>query len=704
MERGVYFDAWFPRQHCYHPSLPARRLNMVEDLVEYKSTVLVWSALGGGSISLPYLEQEAYGEIDSRFRFYGFMNDAEFIEECQKHGIKVFGIVFEVQGWEFPVELNEDEDRILALNELRGVGTRGWLGLREFSQNRYPKLWPAFGTYFPGGLVNSDGEPVTDLMEECCSRDVHGNPCHAHWVEVPDNGQYCYTMDRNNPVWREYLKAIIRIQIDAGVDGVQLDEAELPMTTLQYGGCFCKDCMKGFRAYLQALPDDELPEELRGEDLASFHYGEFLKARGYDFKTGRESSPLYWEYIRFQCGRITKYFGELADYAREYAASKGREVLVSGNFFNLLDQYYALEPKVDMIITEMRNTRFRQPEWYRHVHGFAGEKPVVVVENPYGGVVPDLVDKLDNGRGYDLFRMSLYEEAALGANMSVPYGAWMGSVQEHAWYPPHDLCVEIQTFLAENERLFGRKTLSDTAVIYSIESNFFGWSKPDEIANNTLNIQTGNVLPFWTVTAELSSAAQPYDVVFFPEGQLRKDSLTPDDLAQYRTIILPGCHALTDQQAGLLVSHLEGGGRIIADQSLAANLPDEMRGKIVDHANATMVETVDDLNRTALAGEKQVELETDADLAVNLVRTDRGAALHMIRYDYCEEEDRVPVLDELEISVRLPEFYAGVRCVDPDGIMSGELLPDGDRYRISLRNVPVYGIVELSGASEGGQA
>ena len=35
-------------------------------------------------------------------------------------------------------------------------------------------------------------------------------------------------MDRNNPVWREYLKAIIRIQIDAGVDGIQLDEAELP--------------------------------------------------------------------------------------------------------------------------------------------------------------------------------------------------------------------------------------------------------------------------------------------------------------------------------------------------------------------------------------------------------------------------------------------------------------------------------------------
>ena len=117
MERGVYFDAWFPGQHCYHPSLPPRRLRMVEDLVDYHATVLVWAALGGGSISLPYLEQEAFGEIDPRFRFYGFLNDAEFIAECRKHGIKVFGIVFEVQGWEFPVELNEAEDRILALNE-----------------------------------------------------------------------------------------------------------------------------------------------------------------------------------------------------------------------------------------------------------------------------------------------------------------------------------------------------------------------------------------------------------------------------------------------------------------------------------------------------------------------------------------------------------------------------------------------------------
>src|SRR3954463_16616483 len=76
MQRGVYFDAWFPRQHCYHPSLPPRRLRMIDDLVAYRATALVWSGLGGGSLSLPYLEEEAFAEPDPRYRFYGFVNDA----------------------------------------------------------------------------------------------------------------------------------------------------------------------------------------------------------------------------------------------------------------------------------------------------------------------------------------------------------------------------------------------------------------------------------------------------------------------------------------------------------------------------------------------------------------------------------------------------------------------------------------------------
>jgi len=104
VERGVYFQAWFPRQHNYHPARPPRRLKMIDDLVDYRATMLVWAALGGGSIALPYLELEAWGGIDPRFRMHGFVNDSEFIAACQARGIKVFGTVFSCQGWEFPAE------------------------------------------------------------------------------------------------------------------------------------------------------------------------------------------------------------------------------------------------------------------------------------------------------------------------------------------------------------------------------------------------------------------------------------------------------------------------------------------------------------------------------------------------------------------------------------------------------------------------
>ena len=696
MERGIYFDAWFPHQHCYHPSLPGRRLRMVEHLVEYRATTLVWSAMGGGSISLPYLEEEAFAQIDPRFRFYGFVNDSEFVQECRKHGIKVFGIVFEVQGWEMPAELNEDETQILAFNELRGVGKRVWMGLREFSQNRFPHLWPPIEKYFPNGLIDSDGNKVTDLIENCVSRDIHGVPCHARWVECPDREHECYLMDRNNPVWREYLKGIIRIQIDAGVDGIQLDEAELPITSFQYGGCFCKDCMKGFRQYLKDLPEEQRPAELNGVDLENFHYGEWLLAQGFDFKTKREGAPIFWEYHRFQTRQIARYFAELADYARQYAAEKGRKVLVSGNFFNLIAHwYYAMEPKVDLIMTEMRNTRYRQPAWYRYVAGFAAGKPVIVVENPYGGVIPELVGMLKVGKGYDLFRMSLYEAAALGANMSVPYGAWMGSVIQDSFHPPHELCVEIQSFLADHEWLFHHKTASETAVVYSVETEFQRESGRGIFADNRYNVETSENGPFWQVCEALSDAVQPYDVLFFPDGDLRPDTLTLETLNQYSTIILPDCRYLTQAQSQLLQEYLAEGGELLVMGEFGTNLSNDERSALRNHQGMHRVEVGAAFDLNWLPRQQQLSLSMPADLAINLQRVESGVAVHILRYDYDAKRDEMPSLGELNLDLRLPGTFHNLEVFSPGELPEAQLEGSDGSYHLTLKNLPLYSIVLL---------
>jgi hypothetical protein len=688
VERGVYFDGWFPNQHCYHPSLPPRRLKMIEDLETYHATSLVWSALGGGSISLPYLEEEAYGEIDPRFRFYGFLNDAEFIQHCQERGIKVFGIVFEVQGWEFPVELNEDQSKVLSMNEARGVGTPAWLGLREFTQDTYPKLWKPLEDYFPGGLVNSDGEKVTDILEECTSRDIYGEACHSTWVEVPENSHYAYLMDRNNPVWREYLKAIIRIQIDAGVAGVELDEADLPIFATGYGGCFCKDCMKLFRAYLQGLPADELPKDLVDTDLDTFHYGSWLLERGYDFKSNREQTPLYWDYIRFQRQTIVGYFAELSDYIKEYGRSKGRDVLVSGNFYYFTPHYYAFEPKVDILITEMDSTSYRQPSWCRYAAGFARDKPVIVVENPYGGVPPELLPRLKEGKAYDRFRMMQYEAAALGINMSVPYGAWMGSVIEDSFWAPHDVVVEVQDFLADHEELFTTRSFSETAVAYSVQSAF-DWTEHNG---------SGSKFPFWAAADGLVEQQQPFDVVMFPEGVLREDAMTLEDLSRYRTLILPHCTSLTTAQADLVRAFLERGGKVLSIGDVAMNLSEQQRSALLGHPHMVRTTSIDVAD---LAGGPQVAFEDAPDLAINIHRVgDKQAAIHVIRYDYDEERDEVPVLPSMTFDVRIGRPFRMVKMFSPLGDVGARLTYSRERremHRLELTDVPLYFVALLQG-------
>ena len=687
MERAVYFDAWYPRQHCYHPSLPPRRLRMIEDLEAYRATSLVWSALGGGSISLPYLEQEAWQDIDPRMRFYGFVNDAEFIDHCRERGIDVFGIVFEVQGWEFPAELDEGGGRVLALNEPRGVGTPAWLGLREFTQNTHPSLWKPFEHYFPEGLVNSDGEPVTDLLEECVSRDIHGEALHSVWVEAPDREHYAYLMDRNNPVWREYLRAIVRIQIDAGVAGVELDESDLPLFSMRWGGCFCRDCTKGFRAYLQALPEDALPDELDGVDLDAFDYGSWLLERGHDFQADRAATPLYREYVGFQRREVTTHFADLCAYIREYAASKGRTVRVGFNSGDCPPHMYAFAQHADLLAAEQHETKYRQPAWCRFAAGFAGETPITVVEQPFNGIVPELVRDLKRGRAYDRLRIMHYEAAALGVNMSIPYGSWLGAVEQDSFWAPHEVLLEIQSFLADHEELYSTRTFSETAVAYSVPSAF-EWQDAGG---------GRDFAPFSDACDALVREDQPFDVVVLPEGELRPDTIGLAELAQYRTLVLPSCTVLTPHQAAVLRGFLDRGGHVLVMGATGANLPGDVRAALLGHP---LVRRIDEMRAADLADGPQVVVDGAPELAVNLQRTRRGVAVHLIRYDYDPELDAVPILPELVLRIRLPRWYRHAHAFAPTGGMRARLgmsWHERGMHRLELRDVPLYSVTLLRG-------
>ena len=88
MHKGLYFMGWYRDMWNYHPSLPLKNMQMVEDITDIHANMLIWSCLGSGAIGLPYLDKEANDDTAPRLRLYGFMNDKEFCAECKKRGVR----------------------------------------------------------------------------------------------------------------------------------------------------------------------------------------------------------------------------------------------------------------------------------------------------------------------------------------------------------------------------------------------------------------------------------------------------------------------------------------------------------------------------------------------------------------------------------------------------------------------------------------
>lgn len=714
MERGIYFDGWFKNEHCYHPSLPARRQQMLDELEMYHGTILTWAGMGGGSISLPYLHHEAFGPVDPRMQVYGFMNDSDFVTECNKRGIKLFGIVFEVQGWEYPVVMDKD-GHIVRMNKRAEVEGHDWYGLREFSQDKWPNAFPtSLKDYYPDGIRDEEGNLVTDLWEECATRDMHGNAIHAQWVEVKDHEETCYQMCRNNAVWREYLKKIIMLMIDAGVPGVQLDECELPMTAISSGGCFCKSCMKLFSAYLkERKAAGLLGAEWDGIDLDTFHYGEYLKEHSCTYPQG---APFYKDYWEFQVRHVRKYFGELADFARQYGKEKyGRDILVSGNFYNMQPAYYPIENKADIVITEMDHTLFRQPYYYRFCSGFAPGKPVIIAENPYGGIIPKLLTMLDEGKGYDLYRIFLLEASMYGCNMSIPYGGWMGNTIRDSFWAPRELTTGVQDFLYQHENFYPRTKSKGAAVLYSYGSYYWRDSNKGSGANGMQDSYENLMdatsvtwvdpdlkpVPFWDVLRAMSDRNAQYDTLMLPDGDFRPDDFAADRLEGYPMVIVPDAYVLTENQQCILLNYAEKGGQVLVLGRLAEGT--DLLEKLLATGHAVHIPITDEgtgymdafMQSFASLYDPIAPVVCTMDkVGVQRYDDENSTYVHILNYHYNNDADRIDPLPELQVVVKgaagktMDIFVPGQQAVP-----TARVEQRGEDAIVTLSNVGLYTVL-----------
>jgi hypothetical protein len=528
----------------------------VADLAALHSEALLWSGAGSGVISLADLEAELTGR---RVWDPSGNSDREFLAACHQAGILVFAVVFTAQGYEIQIELNPDETEIISFGRTAGKGKPGVWGLREFYQDRYPRIYPGFGKYLSPerlDLLKISGAEKDFLAATAC-RDINDDLSICYWVTssgLPRDFNYTnYFMCKNSPLWREHLKTIIEMQIDAGFDGIQFDEPALAMEPGGTRAGFCPHCQERFRAYMV---------EHYGDKFRDLDYPGLLKKKGAGIISELayfKGLPHWRDWKRSSLVDARRNMAELIDHTRAYARTKGKEIPVAANFAFWLPHHLALADLVDVFSLEYHPGLPPNRSgiiYYEIGRALDENKPVTLV--PHIGFAAHLREraKKKNAEGLpgdvNILRYLIAEAAFAGGDFMVPYSC-LGLTGEGAYYPPVELISSYLQFARDEREKWRHATVAgQAAVVLSFPSYFWSF--------DFLNLPGKHFTSFNAVTNLLRASQIQYRILVWGD-----DDFVPDrhDVSADELLILPEASHLTDRQISDIEQFSEKGGRVL---------------------------------------------------------------------------------------------------------------------------------------------
>ncbi len=177
------------------------------------------------------------------------------------------------------------------------------------------------------------------LMGAVCV-DIENRKIVPPWqVDVELKGVPNYWGCTNQSAFREQIKQRALDGIRAGADMLHLDDHMGTAASMRVsGGCFCDACITGFRHWLAHKHTVSALQKAGVDNVADFHYGDFLKAKGIEtqkhylngFRKG--NVPLQKDFEAFQNQSIRDLLRELKILAAKEA---GRHVPLGINAWNL---------------------------------------------------------------------------------------------------------------------------------------------------------------------------------------------------------------------------------------------------------------------------------------------------------------------------------------------------------------------------------
>jgi hypothetical protein len=498
-------------------------------------------------------------------------------------------------------------------------------------------------------------ERFPESYEEGLCRDIDGQPVKVPWLtDHQHKGVPYWWCCTHQPQFREYLRERVVETVQAGADGVHIDDHLGTAGGLWLGICFCDRCVAAFQDYLRRQPAERLAQ-LGIDAPAEFHYRDVVRQWRAAADSHRPRSvtqhPLWNEWSVFQGRAAAAFMLELRELA---AATAGRRLPIGANAGLLWPRHLADYQAIDLFSAETD-------------HHASAEKltdlPIVAyrmadaVGRPYaatasGGDWAYIQEKQLPG----LVRGWVALSYAAGHCFMAPHRQWCYTPEKGThWYSgPADKFAPLYQFVRSHARwLDGFRSYPDVAVLMPHRSF------------------VQDPRRWFDLLGELSAANVSYRIVLAGDA-LVDCPLTPAQLADGRTCLIP-------DRDGLLPADRE-----LVD-AFAASHP----------ACVTVAEVLATIKPA---------VRTKSDGVVRaLPRVASGSAvIHLLNYEYDAQRDDVLPLANVEVQVDLQVLgVAGAtRCelLAPD--MPAQTVPVGDGT-ITVPHLGLWSMLVFSNQTSG---
>jgi len=268
--------------------------------------------------------------------------------------------------------------------------------------------------------------------------DLEGNRITAPWMRGW-GGRFWGCA--NSPEYRKSYVAYANKAIDAGSDGLQMDDPPMNVAALRWGGCFCPHCMAGFREFLKkhATGDDLTKWEIAEPDR--FDYRDYLAARG---------APVGDAFARYDGGALKGHFAAFQeesvrafyrDVRAEIDAHAGRHVIFSSN--NYAGRWQFPYDLFEFGMAELPERDANPKTLYER---FADARRLGKAQ------LFTLVPKAADGSEVALTRRAIAMSYACGGHLIVPWDVYTGSDRPRYYGKPEHY-ADLYRFARDHARL-----------------------------------------------------------------------------------------------------------------------------------------------------------------------------------------------------------------------------------------------------------